>query len=76
MLAERFALKANVVGQRRLATAQDNEHHELLVLVHESRLESLGGQVGAAQGDVTFLNSLQLLDRPRVERSLDAGFGA
>jgi hypothetical protein len=56
-LGDEFQVKPNVLGKCSLTAADDDRRQEQLALVYEPDPESLGGQVGAADTDVTIVRA-------------------
>src|SRR5205823_13627486 len=70
-LVQELELQAKTAGQRLRAAADDDRRDEQVELVDEAGRERLGGEPGAAHGEVMRRLRFQLPDRVGVEVSLE-----
>src|SRR6185437_2469027 len=75
VLLRQRQVQADLAGQGAGAAADDGRDDEQLVFVHQPGRDGLGGEMRAADGEVTAGRFLQLPDLVRVEVPLDAGPG-
>src|SRR3989442_12888622 len=71
MFVQQLELDAGSAGEELLAGSHDCRHDEEFVLVDQPSPDRLGGEIGAANGEVAFRLSFELPDRLRVEVPLD-----
>src|SRR5439155_3590630 len=75
-LAQQLELHADVVGEALVAAAHHDGRNEQVDLVDQASPDRLAGEVGTANGEVSFGLRFHLRDRFRVEGSLDPRPGA
>src|SRR3954468_19313836 len=72
-LGDQAQLNSNLLGQCRLAAADEDRRQEQLAPVDEPSPERLGSQLRPADGDGPSQTVLHGQDRARIEVALDAG---
>src|SRR4029079_12087400 len=71
-----WELHAGVVWERLVASPNDHRRNEQVIVVDQTGLHCLAGEVGASYRDVAVSDVLELADSARIEALRDPGLRA